>query len=87
MTERRDAHRDDAGGDFLSTLGLILNFAAIISMALWLSMAGGGARSGPTMIAGMLTIVLFAASIVCFAAEGPARKDAPATRPRPVLPQ
>ena len=74
MTERPDANRAGrgvGGGDFLSTMGLILNFTAIISMALWLSMAGGGSRSGLTMLSGTITIVLFAASIVCFAADEP----------------
>lgn len=74
MTERRDANRARrgvGGGDLLSTMGLILNFTAIISMALWLSMAGDGSRSWLTMLAGTITIVLFAASIVCFAADAP----------------
>lgn len=74
-------------GDLLSTLGLVLNFAAIISMALWLSMAGGGTGSATTMIAGTLTIILFAASILCFAADVAAADDSPTTRPQPVLPQ
>lgn len=87
MADPPHAPCDGAGGDVLSTVGLVLHLAAIISMALWLSMAGGGTGSGATIIAGTLTIGLFAASILCFAADGPGREDAPTTRPQPVLPQ
>lgn len=85
MTQRQPVQRH--GGDLLSTVGLILNLAAIISMALWLSMAGGASRGGATMIAATATIVLFAMSIVCFAADAPRGSDAPTTGPQQVLPQ
>lgn len=73
MTMRRDIE-DDLDGDILSTLGLVLNFAAVICLALWLSMAGGASRTGSPMIAGLATIILFGASIICFAVDQPDRQ-------------
>lgn len=64
---------EDTGGDVLSTLGLILNLGAVISLALWLSMAGTGSSSLSTLVVGTLTVLLFAVSIVCFAVERPNR--------------
>ena len=65
----------DFAGDVLGTLGLMLNLAAIISLALWLSTVGSA--SGSAMLAGTLTIVLFAVSIMCFAAEKPMAESDP----------
>lgn len=60
-----------SGGDMLSTLGLMLNLAAIISLALWLSMVGGTSHSGAAAVAGAVTLACFAASFACFAADHP----------------
>ncbi|MBU3706350.1 MAG: hypothetical protein FGM50_06645 [Mycobacterium sp.] len=69
MSTPRKASGDDLGIDMLGTVGLVLNFAAVIALALWLSAAGGGSPGGSAVLAGVLTVGLFAASIVCFAAQ------------------
>lgn len=61
----------DPAEETLGTLGLILNFGAIISTALWLSMIGGSSTAIGTALAGVTTIVLFAASFICFGADRP----------------
>lgn len=64
-----DDSNPSLGSDVLSTVGLVLNFGAVISLALWLSMAGSHSGSGLRVIPGILTIVLFGGSIFCFAVE------------------
>lgn len=74
MTAPAERPHEDGGGDFLNTLALMLNVGAIISLALWLSMAGGGSSSLSTLGVGSLAVVLFAVSIVCFAVDQPSRE-------------
>lgn len=64
-----NGNRSDLRSDVLSTIGLMLNIGAVISMALWFGMAGSHSGSGLRAIPGTLTILLFAASIVCFAVD------------------
>ena len=68
----------DPAEEALGTFGLILNFGAIISTALWLSMIGGSSAGTDTALAGASTIVLFAASFICFGADRPTSNHADA---------
>ena len=56
---------DSAAGELLRTVGLVLNLAAIVSFALFLSTLGTsglGASGG----AAAVTVVAFVASLLCF---------------------
>lgn len=59
---------DNASGEVLRTLGLMLNLSAIVAFALFLSTLSP-TGSGPSALAGTITIVAFLASLLCFAID------------------
>jgi multisubunit Na+/H+ antiporter MnhB subunit len=59
---------DSATGEVLRTAGLLLNFAAIVAFALFLSTLGANSP-GPSGAAAAVTAVAFLASLLCFAAD------------------
>jgi len=70
---------DSAAGEVLRTVGLVLNLAAIVAFALFLSMLG---TAGPasTSAAAAATAVAFLTSLLCFAADR-RRSEAQVTAP------
>ncbi|SBS79711.1 exported hypothetical protein [uncultured Mycobacterium sp.] len=59
---------DSAKGEVLRTLGLVLNLAAIVAFALFLSMLGT-TGPGASAAAATVTVVAFLSSLLCFAAD------------------
>jgi Na+/H+-dicarboxylate symporter len=59
---------DSAAGEVLRTLGLVLNLAAIVAFALFLSTLGT-TGPGAAAAAAAVTVVTFLASMLCFAAD------------------
>ncbi|AKK25774.1 hypothetical protein [Mycobacterium sp. EPa45] len=59
---------DNASGEVLRTLGLMLNLSAIVAFALFLSTLSPSG-SGPSALAAGITIVAFLASLLCFAID------------------
>lgn len=59
---------DNASGELLRTLGLMLNLSAIVGFALFLSTLTPNG-SGPSALAATITVVSFLASIACFALD------------------
>lgn len=59
---------DSAAGEVLRTLGLVLNLAAIVAFALFLSTLGTTGPGASAAAAGV-TVVAFLASLLCFAAD------------------
>jgi hypothetical protein len=59
---------DSASGEFLRTVGLVLNLTAIVAFALFLSTLGttGPGASGA---AAAVSVVAFLASLLCFAVD------------------
>lgn len=72
---------DSASGEVLRTVGLLLNFAAVIAFALFLSTLGTAA-SGPSYTAGAVTVATFIASLLCLMADPQRSEQTPsATTP------
>ena len=62
-------HGADTGtGEVLRTVGLLLNFAAIIAFALFLSTLGGP-TSSRSYAAAAITVATFVTSLLCLAAD------------------
>ena len=59
---------DSVTGEVLRTLGLVLNLAAIVAFALFLSTLGP-TGPGASAAAAAVTVVAFLASLLCFAAD------------------
>ncbi len=67
-------HRADAAGEVLRTVGLLLNFAAVIAFALFLSTLGESASSR-SYVAAAIAIATFVASLLCLAADPQRAED------------
>jgi riboflavin transporter FmnP len=59
---------DNAAGEVLRTVGLLLNFAAVIAFALFLSTLGTPASSRSYTV-GAIAVATFVVSLLCLAAE------------------
>ena len=59
---------DSAAGEVLRTLGLVLNLAAIVAFALFLSTLGAF-NPGASGVAATVTVVAFLSSLLCFVAD------------------
>ena len=62
-------YTDEPSGDVLSTVGLILNVAGVIFVAMWLSIIGGAYRDGSAAMTGIAAVVCTGLSLACFAAD------------------
>ena len=59
---------NNAAGEALRSVGLLLNLTAIVAFALWLS-ALGTAGPVPSGLAAVVAVGAFLASLLCFAAD------------------
>jgi hypothetical protein len=77
--------RDSGAGEVLRTVGLLLNFAAIIAFALFLSTLGSAA-SGRSYVAAAITVATFIASLLCLAADPQRDEDRLDVADQPAVP-
>ena len=73
----RPASADDQASEALATIGLFLNFTAVIAIALSLA-SWGASDSVVAAVTGLAAVFAFVASIACFRAQADDRAHQPA---------